>query len=1006
MMKTAKHILEKIKEAKEKQLKELDLSGHIIDDEKKLTQIPGEVFELKHLEVLDLGFNKLTNVPDSISQLKNLTSLFLYSNQLTYIDPIFQLQNLTLLDLSGNQLITIPNLIFQQQNLNSLYLGYNQLTTVPDSISQLKNLTSLDLSYNQLANFPEPVSQLQNLNLLSLYSNKLTSVPDSISQLQNLTSLNLGGNKFTTVPDPIFQLKNLTSLYLSRNKLSTVPDSISQLQNLTVLSFDENHFTSIPDAIYKLHSLKKLNFIINRIKNISRRILQLKNLKEFRVNTDTIETPPPEVVNKGLKAIKDYFIQLEAEGKDYLYEAKFLIVGEAGAGKTTFAKKIENQEYKLQDEDTTKGIDVIRWEFPLPEALANSQTIARPDTTFRVNIWDFGGQEIYHATHQFFLTKRSLYALVADTRKEDTDFYYWLNVVELLSDSSPLLIIKNEKQDRHREINDRQLRGQFTNLKESLATNLATNRGLPEILKEIKHYISNLPHIGAELPKTWVIVRETLENDPRNYISLDEYLEICEQNSFKQLKDKLQLSGYLHDLGVCLHFKKDLILKRTVILKPEWGTAAVYKVLDNSKVIRNLGRFTRDDLVNIWTEETYANMQDELLQLMINFKLCYKIKNSEFYIAPQLLTGNAPDYNWDETDNLLLRYTYEFMPKGIITRFIVEMHRLIAEQIYVWKSGVILQKNGAKAEVIEYYGKREIKIRISGKHKKELMTIVTYELDKIHSTYKRLKFHKWIPCNCSVCNNRREPHFYKFERLRKRISDKQYQVECDESYEKVDVLILIDDVMDKKQFLKGEEEIFHLWSDIKTNRLLEPEKEIFLSYSWDGESEEIVNLFDKAFQEKGITIARDKRDLGFKGHIKDFMEKIGRGKCVIVVICKKYLESENCMFELMQIARNGDFYDRIFPIVLEDAKIYDPVDRIKYVQYWEKKKRDLDGAMKSVSTEYLEGFREEIDLYADIRKYLPQLANILKDMNTLTAKIHTDTGFNELIKAVESKMAE
>ena len=84
------------------------------------------------------------------------------------------------------------------------------------------------------------------------------------------------------------------------------------------------------------------------------------------------------------------------------------------------------------------------------------------------------GQEIYHATHQFFLTKRSLYALVADTRKEDTDFYYWLNVVELLSDNSPMLIILNEKQDRRREINERQLRGQFANLKEILATNLAT----------------------------------------------------------------------------------------------------------------------------------------------------------------------------------------------------------------------------------------------------------------------------------------------------------------------------------------------------------------------------------------------------------------------------------------------------------------------------------------------------------------------------------------------------
>ncbi len=47
---------------------------------------------------------------------------------------------------------------------------------------------------------------------------------------------------------------------------------------------------------------------------------------------------------------------------------------------------------------------------------------------FRVNIWDFGGQEVYHSTHQFFLTHRSLYLLVADDRKEDTDFNYWLTL--------------------------------------------------------------------------------------------------------------------------------------------------------------------------------------------------------------------------------------------------------------------------------------------------------------------------------------------------------------------------------------------------------------------------------------------------------------------------------------------------------------------------------------------------------------------------------------------------
>jgi hypothetical protein len=246
-------------------------------------------------------------------------------------------------------------------------------------------------------------------------------------------------------------------------------------------------------------------------------------------------------------------------------------------------------------------------------------------------------------------------------------------VVELLSNNSPVLIVKNEKQDRRREINESALRGQFSNIKEILATNLATNRGLKEIKEEIKHYMSKLPHVGTELPKTWIKVREALEKDNRNYIGMDEYFDICERNGFTEEKDKLQLSGYLHDLGVCLHFQYDTLLKRKVILKPDWGTDAVYKVLDDEVVIKNNGRFGQADIEKIWAEPRFADMHVELLRLMINFKLCYEIKGTGEYIAPELLTKNQPEYDWEEEDNLILRYTYEFMPKGIVTQFIVGM---------------------------------------------------------------------------------------------------------------------------------------------------------------------------------------------------------------------------------------------------------------------------------------------------------------------------------------------
>ncbi len=389
---------------------------------------------------------------------------------------------------------------------------------------------------------------------------------------------------------------------------------------------------------------------------------------------------------------------------------------------------------------------------------------------------------------------------------EDTDFYYWLNIVELLTDRSPLLIIKNEKQDRHREINDRQLRGRFENLKETLATNLATNRGLNAILQNIKHHIQSLPHIGNALPKTWVKVREALENDSRNYITLEEYLNICEKHSFSKYKDKLQLSGYLHDLGVCLHFQDDPVLNNTVILKPKWGTDAVYRVLDDEQVIKNLGKFTWNDLRNIWQEEKYATKQGELLRLMCKFKLCYEIPHQQgTYIAPQLLTENQPEYDWNETSNLILRYTYEFMPKGIITQFIVAMHQSIDQQKYVWKTGVILNHNQTKAEVIESYNKREIKIRVTGKFKRDLITNVTYELDKIHNSYAHLKYQKLIPCNCSVCKSTQSPYFYQYDELKERYVNRKYTIECGKPpYNTVEVLELIDDVLGKENFLEQE----------------------------------------------------------------------------------------------------------------------------------------------------------------------------------------------------------
>jgi internalin A len=118
---------------------------------------------------------------------------------------------------------------------------------------------------------------------------------------------------------------------------------------------------------------------------------------------------------------------------------------------------------------------------------------------------------------------------------------------------------------------------------------------------------------------------------------------------------------------------------------------------------------------------------------------------------------------------------------------------------------------------------------------------------------------------------------------------------------------------------------------------------------------------------------------------------------VIVIISDKYLRSPNCMFELVKIADNQQFYDRIFPIVLADADIYDPVKRIEYVKYWEAKRAELAEAIKSVDPANLQGLREDMDLYDRIRDKISGLTSILKDMNTLTPDMHQDSDFSRSI---------
>jgi HEAT repeat protein len=181
--------------------------------------------------------------------------------------------------------------------------------------------------------------------------------------------------------------------------------------------------------------------------------------------------------------------------------------------------------------------------------------------------------------------------------------------------------------------------------------------------------------------------------------------------------------------------------------------------------------------------------------------------------------------------------------------------------------------------------------------------------------------------------------------------------------------------------------------------------EIYISYAWQGESEAIAQQIEETLQKKGLTIIRDKTGgLGYKGLIREFMQHLGQGKCIILIISDKYLKSENCIYELLEIYKNGDFIDRIFPVILKDAKIFKASDRLEYFRYWEKEVENLEDKIKAGDITNLDGIMDDLNFYSEIRRNLDKLTNILKNISTLTPVIHAESGFEELFNAIKENL--
>ncbi|MCH8294081.1 leucine-rich repeat domain-containing protein, partial [Candidatus Poribacteria bacterium] len=652
-----------------------------------------------------------------------LRSLYLSDNNLTQLPEfIGQLTQLRSLDLSYTNLTQLPEFIGQLTQLRSLDLSYNRLSEVPEFIGQLTQLRSLDLRSNRLSEVPEFIGQFTQLRSLDLRSNRLSEVPEFIGQLTQLRNLDLSFNRqLTQLPEFIGQLTQLRSLYLSYNNLTQLPEFIGQLTQLRSLYLSYNNLTKLPETMNRLKNLWSLFLAENAELNIPSEVVKLSN-------------EPADIISYYLENV----LKTPAEKKP-LNEAKMLVVGQASVGKTSLVKRLTEGTFDPR-EDTTKGINRKPWQI----------TVGGAD--IQLNIWDFGGQEIMHATHQFFLTRRSVYLLVLDSRNDEAEnrLHYWLKIIENFGGDSPVIVVCNKSDQHHFDCDWNDLRSKYPTIREILEqVSCQDGDGIDELCRTIERVVDTLPDVKNPLAASWFDVKAALTQMKEDYIPYTDYERMCSEHGIDNETSQRTLIGFLHDLGIVLHYRDHPLLETTNVLNPEWVTQAVYDILNDRELkVEHQGRLERKMLARILERKRYPRDKDLfILDVMRKFELCFDFEGhrDEKLLIPDLLPKRAPDTG-DWSDSLRFEYHYDVLPSSVISRFIVKMHQSISEETY-WRNGVVLkqQENRALVKADPEEGKILIFVKGRDNTRRDFLSRIREHFDTIHSTIAKMQAVEKVP---------------------------------------------------------------------------------------------------------------------------------------------------------------------------------------------------------------------------------------------------------------------
>lgn len=695
------------------------------------------------------------------------------------------------LDLAHCGLSELPDELWDLPDLRMLYLGNRR----PFSGREKPDDSAPD--DNQIFTLSRDVERLGNLQVLSLSGNFLTDMGDPPLSTKKLIHLDIFNCGYLQFPE-LFLIPTLRGLGFNCQE-QFLPQNFVTLTSLRELYLTRSKIVTLPEDIGALTQLKTLYLFGCDIQSLPVSLGSISTLTELRLDkTPVAKTIPPEILNQSAREVIQYISQQQSSApKQFFNESKMVIVGQGHVGKTCVLNRLINNTYV--ENPSTEGIDISAWHF------------GKQGQDYKLNVWDFGGQEIYHSTHQFFLTERSLYLLVWDALAEEEygRIDYWLKTIQSFAAQSPIIIVVNKCDKdvgRIRRIDKEDYQSRFPQIKNVFYVSCKDNIGIRELRECIKTLAVELPLMRTTWLSSWMSVRQILEerSEHENFILYQTYLDICASEDIGE-EEALSLAKYLHDLGIVLFYHDDPLLKNLVILSSEWGTDAVYKVLDEQERLlkgRN-GILRMDDLPQIWTDTLQypQRLHPYLLNLMEKFQLTFKIHSTPpTYLIAELLDNKAIDLKWNFAygETLSFQYEYDFIPAGVMTRFIVAINPCLETINGVkqcWRKGAYLRYKTAYALVRLYDSitDRRIQIKVSGTYprdRRDLLAKIRMAFEEINDQFSKIQITERIPCICSeYCD-----FLFDFKTLLKAEQMGKATIECHRSLESVSISKILDGV--------------------------------------------------------------------------------------------------------------------------------------------------------------------------------------------------------------------